>query len=133
MRFFVAFSFTPASPSGCIKRKGWKCIKRRRQLTCFVSSCFSKSEMTAGLSRLTLRNVHIRHSPSFSGACGISATRTYFLTCACPECGFQARVLDCTCFASNGFGRSVIVRADIVTAPTISKFRICMFAQHKQA
>lgn len=50
-----------------------------------------------------------------------------------PECGFRARVLDCTRLANNGFGGSVIIRAEIVTAPTISKFRICMFARHKQA
>lgn len=43
------------------------------------------------------------------------------------------RSWNCTCYTNNGFGRTVIIRAEIVIAPTISKFRICMFAQHKQA
>lgn len=65
---------------------------------------------------------------------GISATYVYSTPCVHPECGSRAGVFHCTHLANNGFGGSVISRvSEMVTAPTVSKFRICVFARHKQA
>ena len=89
----------------------------------------------SGISRLTLRNVHVRHSTSSP----LSCLQGFCYLCLLHNMDSPRVWLPCQdlrivpAFTNSGFGRSMVIRAEIVIAPTISKFRICMFAGHKQA
>lgn len=85
------------------------------------------------LRRLTRRNVHVRHSASFPGAVWWDFCCLYLPhnRCSSGVCLPYRDLSVVPAIPNNGFGRTGIIRAVVVIAPTISKFRICMFAQHK--
>lgn len=62
-------SFTHASPNkGGYKKSYGNVSKHCRELTCFMSSCFFQISNDSRISKLTLRNVCVKHSASFGSA-----------------------------------------------------------------